>query len=83
MAARLGQHRALPGTRHILPRLNPTSAFGSTTDSLVSELPAQLDGQLFSLGPRVEGALQISSSQIVAEASGQSTGELFDWAKGR
>nr|XP_019595456.1 PREDICTED: acyl-coenzyme A thioesterase THEM5 isoform X1 [Rhinolophus sinicus]XP_019595457.1 PREDICTED: acyl-coenzyme A thioesterase THEM5 isoform X1 [Rhinolophus sinicus] len=36
VVARLGQHRALPGTCRILPRLNPTSAFGSTTDSLVS-----------------------------------------------
>ncbi|XP_016073100.1 PREDICTED: acyl-coenzyme A thioesterase THEM5 isoform X2 [Miniopterus natalensis] len=35
-AARLSRHRALLGGPHILPRLNPTSAFGSSTDSLVS-----------------------------------------------
>ncbi|VFV47146.1 thioesterase superfamily member [Lynx pardinus] len=33
---RLGHHRVLPGAPHILPRLNRTSAFGSSTDSLVS-----------------------------------------------
>ncbi|XP_036999581.2 acyl-coenzyme A thioesterase THEM5 [Artibeus jamaicensis] len=35
-AARLSHHRALPGAPHMLPRLNPASAFGSSTDSLVS-----------------------------------------------
>ncbi|KAM5201176.1 acyl-coenzyme A thioesterase THEM5 isoform 3-T3 [Hipposideros larvatus] len=36
VAARLSQRRALAGAPCILPRLNPTSAFGSSTDSLVS-----------------------------------------------
>ncbi|CAD7693162.1 unnamed protein product [Nyctereutes procyonoides] len=36
VAVRLGQHRALFGGPQVLPRLNPTSAFGSSTDSLVS-----------------------------------------------
>ncbi|XP_038279148.1 acyl-coenzyme A thioesterase THEM5 isoform X2 [Canis lupus familiaris] len=35
-AVRLGQHRALFGGPQVLPRLNPTSAFGSSTDALVS-----------------------------------------------
>ncbi|XP_020035435.1 acyl-coenzyme A thioesterase THEM5 [Castor canadensis] len=36
VATRLGHHRALPRTPHILPRLDLASAFGSSTDSLVS-----------------------------------------------
>ncbi|KAI5930601.1 Acyl-coenzyme A thioesterase THEM5 [Manis javanica] len=35
-AARLGHHRAFPGAPCILPRLSPASAFGSSTDSLIS-----------------------------------------------
>ncbi|XP_036916243.1 acyl-coenzyme A thioesterase THEM5 isoform X3 [Sturnira hondurensis] len=36
-AARLSHHGALPGAPRILPRLSPASAFGSSTDSLVSK----------------------------------------------
>ncbi|XP_077628710.1 acyl-coenzyme A thioesterase THEM5 [Crocuta crocuta] len=37
-AMSLGRHRVLPGAPYVLPKLNPTSAFGSSTDSLVSRL---------------------------------------------
>uniref|UniRef100_A0A2K5QA89 Thioesterase superfamily member 5 n=1 Tax=Cebus imitator TaxID=2715852 RepID=A0A2K5QA89_CEBIM len=36
--ARLGHHRGLLGAPRVLPRLNPASAFGSSTDSPVSKL---------------------------------------------
>ncbi|XP_023377621.1 acyl-coenzyme A thioesterase THEM5 isoform X1 [Pteropus vampyrus] len=36
VAARLGHRRALPGGPRVLPGLSPTSAFGSSVDSLVS-----------------------------------------------
>ncbi|XDA70502.1 hypothetical protein R6Z07F_000870 [Ovis aries] len=36
MAVILGHHGTLPGATHLLPRFNPASAFGSSTESLVS-----------------------------------------------
>ncbi|XP_006900135.1 PREDICTED: acyl-coenzyme A thioesterase THEM5 [Elephantulus edwardii] len=36
VAARLGHHRAFLRAPRLLPRLNPASAFGSTTDTLVA-----------------------------------------------
>ncbi|XP_037670556.1 acyl-coenzyme A thioesterase THEM5 isoform X3 [Choloepus didactylus] len=49
-AARLGYHRVLPGGRCILPRLNPASAFGSSTDSLVSRFcPEKTDFKDYAL----------------------------------
>uniref|UniRef100_A0A8D2K3K9 Thioesterase superfamily member 5 n=1 Tax=Theropithecus gelada TaxID=9565 RepID=A0A8D2K3K9_THEGE len=44
VAARLGHHRRLLGAPRILPRLNPASAFGSSTDSMFSRfLPEKTD----------------------------------------
>lgn len=54
VAARLGHRGALPGARF----LPPTSAFGSSTDSLVSAFPAQPEGQPFSWGGWDEGVPQ-------------------------
>ncbi|EAW53404.1 thioesterase superfamily member 5, partial [Homo sapiens] len=44
VAARLGHHRGLLEAPRILPRLNPASAFGSSTDSMFSRfLPEKTD----------------------------------------
>uniref|UniRef100_A0A2K5ZGG8 Thioesterase superfamily member 5 n=1 Tax=Mandrillus leucophaeus TaxID=9568 RepID=A0A2K5ZGG8_MANLE len=44
VAARVGHHRGLLGAPRILPRLNPASAFGSSTDSMFSRfLPEKTD----------------------------------------
>ncbi|XP_057579706.1 acyl-coenzyme A thioesterase THEM5 [Hippopotamus amphibius kiboko] len=49
-AARLGHHKALPGGPHILPRFSPASAFGSSTDSLVSRFcPEKTDLKNYAL----------------------------------
>ncbi|XP_004451820.1 acyl-coenzyme A thioesterase THEM5 [Dasypus novemcinctus] len=48
--ARLGLHRALPGAPCVLPRLNLTSASGSSADSLVSRFcPEKTDFQDYAL----------------------------------
>uniref|UniRef100_A0A7N5KQV4 Thioesterase superfamily member 5 n=1 Tax=Ailuropoda melanoleuca TaxID=9646 RepID=A0A7N5KQV4_AILME len=44
VAGRLSQHRVLPGVPRVLPRLNLTSAFGSSTDSLVSRFCLEKTG---------------------------------------
>ncbi|XP_054341195.1 acyl-coenzyme A thioesterase THEM5 [Pongo pygmaeus] len=50
VAARLGHHRGLLEAPRILPRLNPASAFGSSTDSMFSRfLPEKTDLKEFAL----------------------------------
>ncbi|KAM9685565.1 LOW QUALITY PROTEIN: acyl-coenzyme A thioesterase THEM5 [Trichechus inunguis] len=49
VAARLGHHRALPGAPHILPRLNPSSALGSSKDALVSRFSQKTDFKDYTL----------------------------------
>lgn len=68
VAARLGHHRGLLGAPRILPSLNPASAFGSSTDSMVNEFPTQPDGQCF---PRSLGLKEHPKSPLPSPRPGQ------------